>query len=212
MKRILTLIVCILMLFSLTSCAAIKALKYSISGDIVDPVEDFSFGDEDGTLIYRDNKYISVDEIKGEGTVDDNGDYIMLGYTTFFPFFPGSQFHTNSDENPKYILSSPGYIYLREDLYNCGLVYVLEDGSFEFEFSDAFFETDEVDWDDHVPKTNPTYTKWDTLTFRMKYVPEVIVKRKVYLINGTWYAFDEYGDHAYLMCDELVNLLEQDSE
>lgn len=41
MKKILTIVILILFCFSLTSCSVIEALKYSVSGNIIDPVDDF---------------------------------------------------------------------------------------------------------------------------------------------------------------------------
>jgi len=66
MKKILTMVILILFCFSLTSCEVIELLKYSITGDIIDPAEGFSDSEEKGTFIYNDNKYILVRGIYGE--------------------------------------------------------------------------------------------------------------------------------------------------
>ena len=55
MQKILTIVIFILFCFSLTSCSSIEALKYSILGNIIDPADGFSRGEEEGTLIYQNN-------------------------------------------------------------------------------------------------------------------------------------------------------------
>ena len=55
MKKRLSIVLLIALCFLLTSCGVVKALKYTISGDIMDPVDGFSLGEGEGTLIYKDN-------------------------------------------------------------------------------------------------------------------------------------------------------------
>ena len=90
--------------FSLVSCSAIEALKYSVSGDIIDPADGFSRGDEEGTLIYNNNKYILVQELNGDCEIDITQNDILLGQTSNFPFFPNSYYYVNLDENPSFIM------------------------------------------------------------------------------------------------------------
>ena len=47
----------------LTSCSAVEALKYSISGDIIDPVDDFSRGSDKDTFVFGGNDYIFAENI-----------------------------------------------------------------------------------------------------------------------------------------------------
>ena len=102
MKKILTIVIFILFCFSLTSCSVIEALKYSISGNIIDPVEDFSRDKEKGTLIYKDNKYILVQEITGDCEINLTEEDILLGRSSNFPFFPESYYYVSTVENPSF--------------------------------------------------------------------------------------------------------------
>ena len=83
MKKILPIVILILFCFSLTSCSAIEALKYSISGDIIDPADGFYRGEEEGTLIYQNNKYILVQELSGDCEIDiTKEDILLVNYQT----------------------------------------------------------------------------------------------------------------------------------
>ncbi len=134
------MVILILFCFSLTSCAAIDALKYSISGDIIDPVDGFSRGTEKDTLTYKDNNYILVQEIAGDCDIYITKEDILLGLSSNYPFFPCSCYYVGTDENPSYIIGTNSAnkgtcVYLREDIYSNDIVYVLNDSSFEFVFA-----------------------------------------------------------------------------
>ena len=200
MKRILTLIVCILMLFSLTSCSLIKKYKYSTH----DAVEGFSI-DGDGVLVYNDIKYYLVEETNGDCNVDIQGESIDLGWVSNFPF-PGFHFYTSTDEHPEFITGGHGSVaYLRADIYDNGIIYALEDDTFEFEFSSEFIKTDKVNHKNHVKKNK--YTRKETITFYIKDIPEIKASKTIYLIDNVWYSIDKGAKIGYQLSDELVSKL-----
>ena len=206
MKKLLTIVILILFCFSLASCSiieAIDALKYSISGDIIDPADGFSRGEEDGTLIYKDSKYIFVQELNGDCEIDVTEDDILIGQTSNFPFFPNSYYYVNTDENPSFIMGGPfmigSFVYLREDLYNAGIVYKIND-SLEFEFASAFIQKDKVDYDHHIAREK--YTKSAIVDFYVKDVSMITARKRIYLIDNVWYCVK--FDVAYQLSDEFV--------
>ena len=204
MKKILTIVIFILFCFSLTSCSAIQALKYAISGNIIDPADGFSRGEE-GTLIYQNNKYILVQELYGDCEIDITKDDILLGQSSNFPFFPNSYYYINTDENPSFIMGGTSsamigsFVYLREDLYNAGIVYEIND-SFEFEFTSAFIKTDKADYDYHIAREK--YTKSAIVDFYVKDIPIITARKRIYLIDNVWYCVEV--DVAYQLSDEFV--------
>ena len=204
MKKILTIVIFILFCFSLTSCSAIQALKYAISGNIIDPADGFSRGEE-GTLIYQNNKYILVQELYGDCEIDITKDDILLGQSSNFPFFPNSYYYINTDENPSFIMGGTSsamigsFVYLREDLYNAGIVYEIND-SFEFEFTSAFIKTDKADYDHHIAREK--YTKSAIVDFYVKDIPIITARKRIYLIDNVWYCVEV--DVAYQLSDEFV--------
>ena len=201
MKRLLTITILIMFCLSLTSCElveAFKALKGTITGEIVDSADGFERGEDYSTLIYKNNKYILVEEINGETNAYIQGEDVYLGYSSNFPFFPGFMYYTSTDENPKFICSDH-FVYLREDIYNNGIIYVLEDSSYEFEFSSAFIKTDAVNYSDHVADKN--YTEYKKVNFYMKDIPEIAAEKEIYLIGNTWYNIEK--DEAYQLSDEF---------
>ena len=206
MKKILTIVIFILFCFSLTSCSAIEALKYSISGNIIDPADGFSRGEEEGTLIYQNNKYILVQELNGDCEIDITKEDILLGETSNFPFFPNSYYYAKTDENPSFIMGGTTSVrqgtsvYLREDLYSDTIVYVLNDSSFEFEFTSAFNKTDQVDYDHHIEREK--YTKIAMVDFYVKDIPIITARKKIHLIDNVWYCVEI--DAAYKLSDEFV--------
>ena len=208
MKKILKIVILILFCFSLTSCSAIEALKYSISGDIIDPADGFSRGEEEGALIYQNNKYILIQEINGNCEMDITKEDILLGQSSNFPFFPNSYYYINTDKNPSFIMGGTNsfmigsFVYLREDLYNAGIVYEIND-SFEFEFASAFIKTDKVDYDHHIAREK--YTKFAIVDFYVKDIPIITAHKRIYLIDNTWYCVEV--DVAYELSDEFVRKL-----
>ena len=211
MKKILVIVILTLFCFSLVSCSAIEALKYSISGDIIAPADNFSRGAEEGTLIYKNNNYIWVQELNGYCEIDITKDDILLGQTSNFPFFPNSYYYVKPDENPSFIMggTSAGmigsFVYLREDLYNAGVVYEIND-SFEFEFTSAFMITDKVDYDYHI--TREKYTRQAKVDFYVKDIPTILACKRIYLIDNTWYCVEV--DVAYQLSDEFVYQLTEE--
>jgi hypothetical protein len=211
MKKILVIVILTLFCFSLVSCSVIEALKDSISGDIIDPADNFSRGAEKGTLIYKNNNYILVQELGGYCEIDITQDDILLGQTSNFPFFPNSYYYVNPGENPSFIMggTSAGvigsFVYLREDLYNAGVVYEIND-SFEFEFTSAFMITDKVDYDHHI--TREKYTRQAKVDFYVKDIPTILACKRIYLIDNTWYCVEV--DVAYQLSDEFVYQLTEE--
>ena len=213
MKKILITFLLILFCFFFTSCGAIEALKYSISGDIIDPADGFSRGEEEGTLVYKDSKYILVQDLNGDCEIDITKDDIMIGQTSNFPFFPNSYYYVKTDKNPSFIMGGTSsamqgnFVYLREDLYSDTIVCVLNGGSFEFEFTSAFIKTDKVDYDHHISREK--YTKFAIVDFYVKDIPIITARKRIYLIDNMWYCVEV--DVAYQLSDEFVSkLIEED--
>ena len=206
MKKLLTIVFLISFCFLLTSCSLIEAIKYTVSGDIIDPAEGFSRGEEDGVLVYQGNKYILIQEIGGDCEIDITEEDILLGQASNFPFFPNSFYYVNPDENPSFIMGGASYlgtcVYLREDLYNAGVVYQIND-SLEFEFSSAFIETDKVNYDRHIAREK--YTRQAKVDFYVKDIPTILACQRIYLIDNTWYCVEV--DIAYQLSDEFVSRL-----
>ena len=209
MKRIVVMAFAVLFCLSLTSCSVVNELKYAVSGDIVEPVEGFSRGEEKGTLIYKGNTYILASEINGSCDIDITKEDILLGYTSNFPFFSYSYYYARTDENPSFIVGGTNsykigtFVYLREDISSRDIVYVFNDSSFEFSFSSAFVKTDEVDYDVYIPKKK--YTKVAKVEFYMKEIPSIVVCKQIYMIDDTWYCVEV--DAAYQLSEEFVRAL-----
>ena len=70
MKRFILIVTLFLVCINLFSCSAFNDLSYSISGDIIDPVEDFSRGKDKGVFVYDGNNYILIDEVSGNFDFD----------------------------------------------------------------------------------------------------------------------------------------------
>ena len=216
MKRLLTIAILILFCFSLTSCElfdAIKAAKYSITGEVIEREGDFSIGDKDGICSYKGNEYILVEEINGECRIGIPKDYIALGRTSNFPIFPDTHYYTSPDENPKFVCGYIGglmgtFVYLREDIYNNGIIYVLEDSSYEFEFSSVFFKTNKVNYGDHV--ADKKYTDYKRVNFYIKDIPEIEAEKEIYLIGNTWYCIEK--GEAYQLSDEFSQELMKEKQ
>lgn len=205
MRKTLTTVILISFCFLLTSCSVIEAIKHTVSGDIIDPVEGFSRGKEDGVLVYQDNKYILIQDINGDCDIDITEEDILLGYTSNFPFFPNFYYYANTDENPSFIMGGPGrgtFVYLREDLYNAGVVYQINE-SLEFEFSSAFIETDKKDYDRHIAQKKST--KYAVVDFYVKGVPAILARKTFHMIDDVWYCVEV--DIAYQLSDEFVSRL-----
>lgn len=212
MKKALSIILLILFCLPLTSCAdAFIALRYTITGDIIDPVDGFSRGEEEDTLIYKGNKYILVKELNGNCDIDRTDEYILLGQSSNFPLFPNSSYYVNTDDNPSFIIGGTAsamrgsFVYMREDLYNAGIVYVIDGSSFEFEFSSAFIKTDKVEHSDHIKRNK--YKESLKIDFYVKDFPEIAASMWLYLIDDVWYCVEI--DEAYQLSDDFVSKLKE---
>ena len=207
MKRLLAILVLMLLCFSLTSCQVIKLLRHSITGELMDSVEGFSYGEEKGTFIYKGIKYVDVREINGDCRIATPWDYVLLGMRSNWPLFPATQYLVPPTDDPSFITNGHGTaVYLREDLYHSEIVYVLNDTSFEFKFEEAFVKTDKIDYDHH--EASERCTKSAVVNFYMKDIPEIKVMKKIYLIDNVWYCVDY--DMAYQLSDEFVAKLIED--
>ncbi len=208
MKRLLVISILVLFCLSLTSCQIIDLLSYSISGELIDPVESFSDGEENGTFIYKGNKYVYVRELNGDCRMDVPWDYILLGMRSNWPFFPNTQYLAPPVDDPSFITGANGtFVYLREDLYHNDIIYVLNDTSFEFKFESVFVLTDEIDYDHH--EASERCTRGAVVNFYMKDIPEIKVMKNIYLIDNVWYCV-EY-DVAYQLSDEFIaKLIEEE--
>ena len=103
------------------------------------------------------------------------------------------------DANPDF------QIAMREDLYNAGVVYEIND-SLEFEFTSSFMITDKVDYDHHI--TREKYTRQAKVDFYVKDIPTILACKRIYLIDNTWYCVEV--DVAYQLSDEFVHQLTEE--
>ena len=139
MRKFILLAAMLALCIMLTSCSAVEALKYSISGDIIDPVDDFSRGSDKDTFVFGGTDYILTDEMSGDFEVDITDEDVLLGQTSNFPFFTNTCYYANKAEKPEYITAGGFHgtatvVYLREDLYQTPLHFVLQDTDYEFDF------------------------------------------------------------------------------
>ncbi len=209
MKKFVLIVTLLLVCISLFSCSAFEALSYSISGDIIDPVGDFSRGSDEGTFVFGGNNYIYIEEFRGDFEFDITEEYVFLGETSNFPFFQNNWYYANAVENADYIAGGNGsqktatIVYLREDLYQAPLYYVLQDTDYEFDFSSAFVKTEEVSYKTHIEGKE---YHGITLHFYVKDYSRLTVKLRIYKINEKWY-YIEY-DEAFALSETFLNALE----
>ena len=206
MRKFVLIATILLVCINLISCSAFTALSYSISGDIIDPVDGFSFGDDKGTLVFDGNNYILIEEINGCFDFDLTKEDVLLGQTSNFPFFPNFVYYANAAENAEYIASGSGSImtcvYLREDLYQEPLCYVLQDTDYEFDFSSAFIKTEDVSYKKHIEGKEYHGT---ILYFYVKDHPRLIVELRICKINEKWYHVEQ--DEAFALSEAFLNVL-----
>ena len=208
MKKILLALMVLFLCVNLISCSDVLTyLSYTISGEIIDPVGDFSRGDDKGTLIFGGKKYIEiVDEFAGDFEIKITDEDVHLGDTSNWPFFPNTGYYANKAENPEYIAeeisSSYAMVYLREDLYTNPLTYVLQDTDYEFDFSSAFIKTDRVSYDKDVHEKNPRQV---VVYFYVKDYPRLTVNIRIYKIDGKWYYIKT--DEAFILSEGFLNTL-----
>ena len=203
MRKFILLAAMIALCIMLTSCSAVEALKYSISGDIIDPIGDFSRGSDKDTFVFGGNDYILIDEMNGDFDVDITDEAVLLGQTSNFPFFPNTGYYANKAEKPEYITAGEGtVVYLREDLYQTSLHYVLQDTDYEFDFSSAFVKTEEVSHKKHI-EGKEFYG--GRINFYVKDFRRLTISLVICKINEKWYHI-EY-DEAFALTEEFLNVL-----
>ena len=207
MKKLVLLSALLVICIMLTSCSAVEALKYSISGDIIDPVDDFSRGSDKDTFVFGGTDYILTDEMSGDFEVDITDEAVLLGQSSNFPFFPNTCYYAEKVEKPEYITAGgfdgPGtVVYLREDLYQTSLHYVLQDTDYEFDFSSAFVKTEEVSYKKHI-EGKEFYG--GRINFYVKDFRRLTISLVICKINEKWYHI-EY-DEAFALTEEFLNVL-----
>lgn len=208
MKKLVLMVILLLVCTNLASCNFFDALSYSISGDIINPVGDFSRGDDKGTFVYGEKNYILIDEVAGNFEFDIVEEDIFLGRTSNWPFFPDFGYYANAEENADYIASgsmSNGKmtcVYLREDLCGSSLCYVLQGANYEFDFSSAFVTTEEVSYETHIEGKNFYGTR---LNFYVKDYPRLTVSLGICKINEKWYYVEQ--DEAFSLSEDFLNAL-----
>ena len=208
MKRVILFMTVLVLGLNLISCSALRALSYSISGDIIDPMGDFSYGSEDGRLFFGGCNYILLDELAGEFEIDITDDDLLLGQISNFPFFPNFGYYANAAENADYILSgaisgnTATVVYLREDLYQSPLRYMLLDAEYEFEFTSAFIATEDVSYETHIEGAE---TRGTVIYFGLRDVPRLTVAFRITHINEKWYYVKQ--ECAVELSEEFLSVL-----
>ena len=208
MKRFVLIVTLFLVCINLFSCSVFEALSYSISGKIIDPVADFSRGKDKYTFVFGGNNYILIKEFSGDFNFDITEEDLLLGQTSNFPFFPNFGYYANAAENAEYIASGSRSIeimtcvYLREDLYQEPLCYVLQDIDYEFDFSSTFIRTEDVSYKKHIEGKEYHGTN---LYFYVKDFPRLIVELRICKINEKWYHVEQ--DEAFALSEAFLNVL-----
>ena len=206
MKRLCMLAVIALLCVGLISCS--YYLYQSVSGEIIDPVEGFSRGSEEGTFLLGGKRYILIDEFSGDFEFYITDEDVFLGATSNFPFFPNFHYYANAAEEADYIAcggSGNGIMtvaYLREDLYP--ICYRLEDAAYEFDFSSAFVKTEEVSYQKHIEGKEYHGTE---LRLCVKDYPKLKISIHIAKINEKWYYVKH--DEAFALSESFVNVLEE---
>ena len=206
MKKLVLIVVLLFVCINLVSCEIIYLLSYTISGDIMDPVDGFSRGSEDGVLVFGENEYILIEELNGDFSFFVSEDDLLLGQRCNFPFFPSAKFYANTEENADYIaygnyvLTS---VFLRKDLYKTPLYYVLQDTDYEFDFSTAFIKTEDVSYEKDIEGKESLYS--EIISIYLKDYPRLVAEVRIYKINEKWY-FIEY-DKSFLVSEAFLSAL-----
>ena len=213
MKKFIAIVTILFLCVNLISCGdAYKLLLYSVTGDIMEPLGDFSRGSKEGTLVFGGKNYILIDELNGDFLFNITEDDVFLGSTSNYPLFPSFGYYANTLENADYIAggslsnSCATFVYLREDLYSDSLRYVLQNVGYEFDFSSAFIETNEVSYKRHI-EGKETYGVW--INFYMKEHPRLKAKIRICIINGKWYYIDTRA--AFALSEDFLNILEENN-
>ncbi len=206
MKKLLLVVTVLFLCVNLSSCGIWEELSYAISGEILEPVDGFSRGSENGTLIFCGNKYILIDEFNGDFQFYITKEDILLGLSSNFPFFPASSYYATTKENPDYIAGGntvgfASFVFLREDLHQSRL-YVLENTDCEFDFSSDFIATKAVSYERHVKRGRNESIE---LHFSVKDCPRLTAKINIYKIRGKWYYIEHDG--AYALSEDFLSAL-----
>ena len=91
MKKFIAIVTILFLCVNLISCGdALILLSYSISGNIMEPLGDFSRGSKEGTLVFGGKNYILIDELNGEFLFRITEEDILLGSTSNYPLFQAS--------------------------------------------------------------------------------------------------------------------------
>ncbi len=208
MKKLVLIVTVLFLCVNLSSCGIWEELSYAISGEILEPVDGFSRGSENGTLIFCGNKYILIDELNGDFQFYITKEDILLGLSSNFIFFPPSSYYATTKENPDYIAGGntvgfASFVFLREDLHQSRL-YVLEHTDCEFDFSSAFVETKAVSYERHVKRGRNESTE---LCFSVKDYPRLTAKINIYKIREKWYYIEQDG--AYALSEDFLSALKE---
>lgn len=191
-KKIVSITALLLLCINLISCGgccdAWTALQDTFSGDIIDPIGDFSRGSEENTFIFGGKNYILIDDMHNQFCIPPINEEISLGWQSNYPFGTSTLYRAFASENPEYILSGQaGFyrdVYMREDLCKTPFVYVLSDCDYEFDFSTDIFKTDEISQETH-PKSESSCTV--RIAFYLKEYPNLVGDIFVYQFDGKWY-------------------------
>ncbi|MBQ8908600.1 MAG: hypothetical protein IJY71_08475 [Clostridia bacterium] len=207
MKKFILIVALLLVCINLTSCELLSILSYSISGDIMEPYGDFSRGSEKNTLVFGGNTYILIEEVNGYFEFFITDEDLLLGQRSNFPFFPNGMYYANAKENADYIAcgNNSGImscVYLREDLYKEPLCYVLQDTDYEFDFSSAFIETEEVSYREHI-EGREYYGR--RIQLYVRDFPRLTVYLHLCKIHEKWYYVEH--DEAFALSDAFLNVL-----
>lgn len=208
MKKLALIALLLCACMTLCACDALSALSYSITGEIINPVDGFSRGGDKSTLVFGGSTYILIEELNGDFDFSVGEESLLLGETSNFPFFTNFYYYANKTENADYIAGASGlpatFVYLREDLYTDPLLYVLQNTDYEFDFSSAFTVTDEVSFKKDIKGQDRRDAK---LKFYVKGFPELVASVTVYEINGKWYYVD--NDEVFALSESFLGAVTQ---
>ena len=208
-KLICLLLVMVFLCLNLSSCDAWDALRYAISGDIVEPIDGFSRGSKKNTLILHENKYILFEELNGEFRIDKTKEHIRLGQQSNFPFFPNSGFYATDTTDPLYIGVGSGFtitcVYLKEGAFPSPMRYTLEGTEYSFDFASAFVKTNEVNYNRDIVNNELPYKR---IKIHIVDYPELKAEIGVYRLNGTWYFTNASKTvEVYKLSEDFANTL-----
>ena len=205
MKRLITILLVLIMTFSLSSCVFIEQLSWDKSKQYaVDPVDLDDNGHND-VLIYKNTYYYLDPRIYLNGSTEDleiiswNGLRFVIFYVHFY--------YSNTENNPDWIYNftiSHG-TYLREGYDYKDKNFLLEGLDITFNYGDLFDEngqTDVVEYDIYSDQ------RYINLVFEEH--PELYLIMDLYCENGEWYGMFNIESNTYekiKLSNELVAIL-----